>query len=69
MMTENDSYDKNNPWILNKIIELSERLLESDKNANLLVPAFIVIFVLLALGLGITLTRAASPVSHAEVSN
>ncbi|MDO8514041.1 MAG: hypothetical protein Q7S50_00685 [bacterium] len=68
-MPEDDSYDKNNPWILNKMIAFSERLFESDKSANLVVIAFVVLFVLMALGIGITLTRATAPVHQVEASN
>jgi len=67
-MSEED-YDKNNPWILNKLIALSERALESDKNANLVIIACVVLFVLIALGIGLTLTKATAPPHQVEVGN
>lgn len=67
-MSEED-YDKNNPWILNKMIELSERLLDSHESANLLIIVLIVLAIFPILGIGIVLTRAAAPLHQIEISN
>ena len=62
-MSEED-WDKTNPWILNKMIDMSERLLESNESANLLIIILIVLAVLPVLGIGVLLTRATAPAQY-----
>lgn len=64
-----EEYDKTNPWILNKAIQLSERMLDSNKTANILIIVLIVLAILPILGIGIVLTRATAPVNQIEISN
>ena len=64
-----EEYDKTNPWILNKAIQLSERMLDSNKTANLLIIVLIVLAILPILGIGIALTRATAPINQIEISN
>jgi len=61
--------EKKNSGILNKAIGLSERMLDSNKSANILIIVCVGLSVLLALGIGITLTRATAPVHQVEISN
>lgn len=69
MLTE-EEFDPANPWILNKMIQTSEWLLESHETANVLIIVCVGLSVLLALGIGFTLTRATVPVPHqVEIRN
>ena len=61
--------EKKNSGILSKAIALSERMLDSNKSANVLIIVCVMLSVLLALAIGITLTRATAPVHQIEISN
>ncbi len=67
-MEENEP-DKTKPWILNKMIQISERLLDSDETANILITILVLLAFLPALGIGVTLTRATAPTHQVEISN
>lgn len=64
-----DTYDNGNPWILNKMIALSERLLESDKSANILITILILLTLIPAFGIGILVTRGAAPIETTQSSD
>ena len=68
-MSDEFEYDKSNPWILNKMIEISERLLASHKTANILIIVLILLSMLPLLGIGILVTRAIAPVDTAQSAN
>ena len=48
--------------VLKRIIQWSEYILESNEKANIFFVACVILGVLLALGIGMTLTNAAAPV-------
>ncbi len=64
-----DTYDNGNPWILNKMIALSERLLESDKSANILIIVLILLCLIPAFGIGILVTRGVAPLDTTQSSD
>ncbi len=66
-MSEED-WDKSNPRILNKMIDLSERMLGTHESANILIVICIVLGALVAVGIGIVLTQAAAPVPQTVIS-
>ncbi len=67
-MAEED-WDKANPWILNKMIDLSERMLDSHESANLVIIFCVILSVLAAIALGVVLTQAAAPVHQMQILN
>ena len=67
-MSEED-YDKTNPWILNKMIKISERMLDSHESANILIIVLILLAVLPIFGIGVILTRATAPTHQVEIRN
>lgn len=62
-------YDASYPWILNKMISVSERLLASQKNANILIIVLVLLTLLPAFGIGIVVTRAAAPATAERSAN
>ncbi len=68
-MEEEEYYDKTNPWILNKVIKLSDRILSSDETANLLIIVLIILGGAALLGIGIITTQAIAPVGGVGVGN
>ena len=51
------------------MIQISERLLDSDETANILITILVLLAFLPALGIGVTLTRATAPTHQVEISN
>ena len=64
-----DTHDPANPWILNVMIGLSERVLESNTSANILIIVLIILLAIPLLGIGIMTTRAIAPVDSTQVGN
>ena len=62
-----ENWDPSNPWILNKMIDISERVLDSHESANVLIIVLIVLAVIAIVGVGFLLTYAAAPVYPAEI--
>jgi len=56
-----DLHEPGNPWILNKMIEWSERMLRTERNANILIIILIVFSVAVALTVGLLTTRLVAP--------
>ncbi len=67
-MAEED-WDKTNPWILNKMIDISERMLDSHESANLLIIALVILSLFPILGIGVVLTQATAPTHQVEIRN
>jgi len=59
-MAEED-WEVGNPWILNKVFDVADRILDSHESANVFIILLVVLAILPLLGIGILLTRAAAP--------
>ncbi len=59
-MAEED-WEPTNPWILNKIFDVADRILDSHESANVFIILLVVLLMLPLLGMGILLTRVAAP--------
>ena len=59
-MAEED-WEAGNPWILNKVFDVADRILDSHESANVFIILLVVLAILPLLGIGILLTRAAAP--------
>ncbi len=67
-MSENAQKEKKS-GILNSAVALSERILESNKSANLLIIVLIIIVAISFLGIGILVTDAGALVDIPQSSN
>ena len=67
-MLENED-DGAKPGITAKIVETSERLLDSNETANVLIIVLVVLAILPILGIGVILTSVPAPTYPTELSN
>ncbi len=67
-MPENES-DGTKRGITTKLVQISERLLDSNETANVLIIVLVVLAILPILGIGVILTSAAAPTYPTEISN
>ncbi|OGG56765.1 hypothetical protein A2680_00050 [Candidatus Kaiserbacteria bacterium RIFCSPHIGHO2_01_FULL_55_37] len=67
-MLENED-DGAKPGITAKIVETSERLLDSNETANVLIIVLVVLAILPILGIGVILTSVTAPTYPTELSN
>jgi len=65
-MAEED-WEPGNPWILNKIFDVADRILDSHESANVFIILLIVLLILPVLGMGILLTRTVAPPTPQQV--
>ncbi|GEM_PF-3690391 len=56
-----EDWEAGNPWILNKVFDVADRILDSHESANVFIILLVVLAILPLLGIGILLTRATAP--------
>ena len=63
MAEEHEPYedDPGNPWILNRMIELSERVFATNSSANLAIIIGVIIIGIVFVGISALVTRGAAP--------
>ena len=65
-MAEED-WEPGNPWILNKVFDIADRILDSHESANVLIILLVVVLILPLLGMGVLLTRSVAPATPQQI--
>ena len=65
-MEEKDSPGSGAPWFLHKLIAISERMLETDKRANIVIIVLAILAALVFIGWGVLLLWGVAPPVNAQ---